>query len=286
MYYSLSFRDCMPWCVYFGQYRQSNHWEHNGTKRPFHLLVFVTGGKAVFRFSGKTFEVGEGDWVLVPGGTFYSADTDDWCEYYYFHFNASLIPCGEVCPEPKSSWGSVRSEEESEALPALDPSNGCVLSDYMHFPAQSPEFLPLCAQLHQKLFKKQSEAEYEYQLTFCQMLLELSKQLRCSAEPESSSLINTIVNYIHEHITEPITLNSLSERFRYSKTFLLKLFRQTLHTTVTEYINNEKLDCAVQLLRTSIMNINEISDYLGFSDPAYFSRLFKKRFGICPSKYN
>ena len=82
-----------------------------------------------------------------------------------------------------------------------------------------------------------------------------------------------------------MTLNGLSEHFRYSKTFLLMLFRQSFHTTVTEYINNEKLDCAVRLLRTSIMNINEISDYLGFSDPAYFSRLFKKRFGICPSRY-
>ncbi len=276
----------MPWCVYFGQYRQSRHWEHSGTKRPFHLLVYVTGGTAVFRFADKTYEVGEGDWILVPGGTFYSADTKDFCEYYYFHFNAKLTAIGECLPEAKSAWGGgFPGSEENGPIPPAEDASGCVLTEYMNYPAHEAVMLPLCAQLHQRLFKKQSEAEYEYQLTFCQVLLELSKQLRSSAVPQTETLVNTIVTYIQEHITEPVTLNGLSEHFRYSKTFLLKLFRQSFHTTVTEYINNEKLDCAVRLLRTSIMNINEISDYLGFSDPAYFSRLFKKRFGICPSRY-
>lgn len=55
--------------------------------------------------------------------------------------------------------------------------------------------------------------------------------------------------------------------------------------TVTEYINNEKLYYACELIRNTSMNISEIADYLGYSDVFYFSKLFKKKFGISPSRY-
>ena len=55
--------------------------------------------------------------------------------------------------------------------------------------------------------------------------------------------------------------------------------------SVTTYINCVKLDYAAQLLRTGEMNVTQIADYLGYSDGGYFSRLFRKRFGICPSKF-
>ncbi len=284
MYYSLSFRDSMPWCVYFGQYRQSNHWEHRGKKLPFHLLIYVTGGSAVFNHSGSSYEVRTGDWLLIPRDTFYTADTADFCEYYYFHFTANLRECGDVLPENKSGWGFGYSAEPQENI--AENSTVCCLTDYMRFPEHSTVMLPLCAKLHHRLFKLQSEAEYEFQLIFGQILLELSKQLRNSADPPSSALVNKIVYFIHENISEPITLNDLAEHFGLSKSYILKLFRQTFNTTVTVYINNVKLDNALQLLLTSMMNINEISAFLGYTDSAYFSRLFKRRFGICPSKYN
>lgn len=284
MYFSLSFRNSMPWCVYFGKYRQSRQWEHRGRKCPFHLLVYVTGGNAVFSYADRSVEMNAGDWLLIPKDTFYSADTSDYCEYYYFHFSADLIPCGDTLPETKNEWGFGFTAEPVET--ANDPSAACFLTDFLHFPDHVSVMLPLCAKLHHRLYKPQSEAEYEFQLIFGQILLELSKQLRNAADPPCSALVNRIVNYIHENLSETITLNQLADRFGLSKSYILRLFRQTFNTTVTVYINNVKLDNAAQLLLTSKKNINEISEFLGFSDSAYFSRLFKRRFGVCPSKYN
>ena len=283
MYYSISFRDSMPWCVYFGRYRQKKHWEHRGKKIPFHLLVYVIGGSATFRYSDRSYEVKTGDWLLIPRDTFYTADTEDFCDYYYFHFTADITCCGETLPENKNGWGYGYSCEPVEK--AAEFSSSCCLTDLVHFPEHSTVMLPLCVKLHDRLYRLQPEAEYDFQLIFGQILLELSKLLRNSATSSSAFLVNRIAYYIHENVSEAVTLTDLAEHFGLSKSYILKLFRQNFNTTVTVYINNVKLDHAAQLLITSMMNINEISEFLGYSDPAYFSRLFKRRFGVSPSKY-
>ena len=283
MYYSLSFRDGMPWCVYFGRYRQKERWEHRGKKIPFHLLVYVIDGSASFRYSERAYEVKAGDWLLIPRDTFYTADTEDWCEYYYFHFTADLAPCGDTLPESKNGWGNGYSVEPAEK--AAESSSACCLADFVHVPDHSALMLPLCVKLHDRLYRFQPEAEYEFQLIFGQILLELSKLLRDSASLLSTVLVNRIAYHIHENVSKAVTLTDLAQHFGVSKSYILKLFRQNFHTTVTVYINNVKLDHAAQLLVTSLMNINEISEFLGYSDPAYFSRLFKRRFGVSPSRY-
>ena len=186
--------------------------------------------------------------------------------------------------ENKSNWGFGYLSEPTDSNVEL--SSSCCLADWLHFQEHSTVMLPLCVKMHHMLYKLQPEAEFEFQLIFGQILLELSKLLRNSICSSSSAVINKIVYYIHKNVTKSITLYDLSEHFGLSKSYILKLFRQNFNTTVTVYINNVKLDNAVQLLLTSKMNINEISDFLGYNNPTYFTRLFKKRFGVSPSKYN
>ena len=155
----------------------------------------------------------------------------------------------------------------------------------MQLSAYHEQLLPLCAKLHHYLHIVMPEAEYEFQLIFSQLLLELSKCLRKEMGSASTALLNKITYYIHEHLTDPLTLSDIAEYFGISKSYLVKLFRQSLHTSVTVYINRIKMEQAAQLLKTSLMNISEIASFMGYQDPAYFSRVFKKHFGQSPSKY-
>lgn len=52
--------------------------------------------------------------------------------------------------------------------------------------------------------------------------------------------------------------------------------------TTTEYINEVRLKKSIELLKDGNMNITEIAINCGFNDVNYFSRLFKKRYGVSP----
>lgn len=283
MYYGFSYRDQLPWCVYFGRYRQEHPWDHSGKKCPFHLLVYIINGTAAFHLNGETYQLNCGDVFLIPENTFYTAETDSYCEYYFFHFSAAYHTCETLPPLLASTWGLGYSSEPYQMDTELQAA--CFLSNHMQLSAYREQLLPLCAKLHHYLHIVMPEAEYEFQLIFSQLLLELSKCLRKETGSASTALLNKITYYIHEHLTDPLTLSDIAEHFGISKSYLVKLFRRSRHTSVTVYINRIKMEQAAQLLKTSQMNISEISSFLGYQDPAYFSRVFKKYFGQSPSKY-
>jgi AraC-like DNA-binding protein len=69
-----------------------------------------------------------------------------------------------------------------------------------------------------------------------------------------------------------------------SESYAERLFKKHFGITATEYIHNEKLYYACELLRNTGLNISAIADYLGYTDVFYFSRRFKRKFGVSPTK--
>lgn len=106
----------------------------------------------------------------------------------------------------------------------------------------------------------------------------------------SESALNTrriepAINYIKAHFTEPIRLEHLSEQCYMSPNYFHKLFTSTLHTTPGNYITLMRMNAALELLTENKCNSKEIAYRLGFSDDAYFSRVFKKHYGMTPGEY-
>ena len=54
---------------------------------------------------------------------------------------------------------------------------------------------------------------------------------------------------------------------------------------ICEYANKIKIDTAKTLIRDDNMNFSEISDYLSFDNPQYFSRVFKRITGLTPTEF-
>jgi AraC-like DNA-binding protein len=62
-----------------------------------------------------------------------------------------------------------------------------------------------------------------------------------------------------------------------------RIFTETLNTTPLNYMLNLRLSQAIGLLSSTSLNIKEIALKVGYDNEFYFSRIFKKHFGICPS---
>ncbi len=104
-------------------------------------------------------------------------------------------------------------------------------------------------------------------------------------EHDNSEIVIKIKDYIKEHLCEKITNKDICDYIGYGKTYISILFHEKSGFTLNEFINKQKLKKAKELIRTSNMNISEISDYLSFDNPHYFCRVFKKFCGMTPSEF-
>lgn len=102
---------------------------------------------------------------------------------------------------------------------------------------------------------------------------------------DTASPIYAITQYIRENITKSINLKDLSEKACMSTTSFYRYFKRELGMSPIEYILNEKIKQAKQLLKNPGIQINEVCFMAGFDDCNYFIRLFKKYEGITPKQY-
>jgi AraC-like DNA-binding protein len=100
------------------------------------------------------------------------------------------------------------------------------------------------------------------------------------------TLGNQIQSYINEHFHEEITINELSQMARCTPNYLNGLFRKHTGQPIHQFILQKRLLRAKDLLREDNASVKEVAYKLGFTDPLYFSRLFRKKFGFPPSKLN
>lgn len=109
-------------------------------------------------------------------------------------------------------------------------------------------------------------------------------ELRDTAAAESANPhVLRITRYINAHITKPLTLKSISAEVGLTREYISALFRKETGKTLTDYINERKLLFARQLLQSGEMSLADIAGHVGYENYGYFSRLFKRYFGISPT---
>ena len=97
--------------------------------------------------------------------------------------------------------------------------------------------------------------------------------------------VKTILEYIEKNIDKSMTIDVLEKEFGVSQKKLQQLF-QTLHSlTVNSYIQDKRLEIALNLIKESTKNISEIAYAVGISSKSYFSKIFKNKYAISPSVY-
>lgn len=92
------------------------------------------------------------------------------------------------------------------------------------------------------------------------------------------------VSIIKKDFKSNLTIKYFSEMFGYTPNYFSSKFKNVTGKNLIDYINNERLRYAYYMLSTTDVSVKEISVEVGFDSMAYFSRLFKKNFGISPSK--
>jgi len=93
------------------------------------------------------------------------------------------------------------------------------------------------------------------------------------------------IDYIHQHLHEVITLNSMADYVNLSPSYLSAIFKKETNTTLSEYVRRCRIETAQNLLKYSEYSCVEIANYLAFSSHSHFNTLFKKYTGYTPKEY-
>ncbi|MDF2512671.1 MAG: hypothetical protein K0S04_2537 [Herbinix sp.] len=97
--------------------------------------------------------------------------------------------------------------------------------------------------------------------------------------------INKAIKYIEKNYQQKLTLTSIAEHVNFSTNYLCKSFKEEVGVNVIGYINNFRMKKAGEMLKQKDSMVKEISLNVGIEDQLYFSRLFKKYYGMSPSEY-
>jgi AraC-like DNA-binding protein len=101
------------------------------------------------------------------------------------------------------------------------------------------------------------------------------------------SQLHKIISYIHSHIDSIISLSEVSSFVGRSQSTISHLFKKKLNLSFKQTVMNIKFDKAEEYFQTSPhLKVGEVAEKIGYDDPLYFSRIYKKYRKISPSQFH
>ncbi|MHB0864972.1 helix-turn-helix domain-containing protein [Paenibacillus sp. SEL3] len=116
-------------------------------------------------------------------------------------------------------------------------------------------------------------------------LLTFTQKVRQAKERRYSKTITMCQNFIHNHLYSKINHEQIANYVKLSPGYLSILFKKEVGVSVSEYIQQARIDEAKNLLAFTDRPITEIGELLSFTDQSYFTKMFKKMTGVTPRKY-
>lgn len=107
----------------------------------------------------------------------------------------------------------------------------------------------------------------------------------CDTSTTQSQLAEKAMQYIEENISADLSLEQIADHLHISASHLSRTFKKTANISLTDHINQVRINRAKELLRGTDIYIYAISEMVGYHDATYFSSIFKKLAGVSPSEY-
>ena len=222
--------------------------------RSVYAIHLITAGEGAFVCNGKEYSVKKGDVFFTLPSSLYAIRSAGDLEYMYVSFLGLGAPALLKRIFNATEKKVFRGEEEliefwKRAIEKANPQNVDLLS---------------------------------------KSVLEYSAACLISELPEekNTEVIAKIERYVRQRFTDSaLTLKSLADKFGYNEKYLSKLFYRTTGIYFGDYLTNLRINAACGLIGEGKTSVKEIAAACGFSDPLYFSKVFKKKMLVSPSAF-
>ena len=212
--------------------------------------VYCTSGSGVFHFPNGSLPYKRGDVVIIPPGI--------------PHTNESA-----------QGFNNVHINMESPILTMRDPT--IIVDDSNQFLLQA---------FNAAFYHFYSERKERTALLSAYGNLISYYLIAYQTDSRRSGVVDEIEHHIINHYADcDFKLDAYLESLPGSIDYLRKLFQKEFGVTPHQYLNNKRLQIAAETLLNCSDTVADIAVMCGFRDPLYFSRMFKKKYGVSPSLY-
>ena len=104
-------------------------------------------------------------------------------------------------------------------------------------------------------------------------------------KPFNGDVVEIISKLIQNSYNTHLLVNEIAKQLSLDRGYLGKIFKNQTGMSIKEYLTDYRLSIAAKLLRTPSKSVEKVALEVGISDPFYFSRLFKQKYGISPNFY-
>ena len=227
-----------------------------------HVLIYCVGGEGWCQFEGRRQWVNRHSFVVLPAGAphAYGNRVGRSWEIYWVHFKG------------------VQSNLMAERLCGGRYGVGTPLSPRR-------ELLQLFQQTIADLELEASREAYWYaNARLWHLLGDMVYRRRFDLGSEGKTIERALA-IMKSRLEETLTLGELTSELGLSATYFCRLFKQRMDQAPIDYYIRLKVQRACQYLDFSDMAVQEVAASLGYADPYYFSRVFKRIMGVSPAQY-
>ncbi|MDD3113420.1 MAG: AraC family transcriptional regulator [Candidatus Izemoplasmatales bacterium] len=221
-----------------------------------HRIYLITEGSADLYLRGKKVRLQAGNLYFIPAYSVVTADCQVFLSHYFIHFIADK--------GLSNLFDSLRFDMVTKEQPGDEQLFQSMVDNIKIQPPTVSSILSLNGTLQLLLSRFFQNAEFVTNDIF---------------------RFSDIIAYIDNHITEQISVADMAKIANLNETYFTHAFNKIIGITPIQYVINKKINYAMTLLNSGGHLVRDVAYQLGFKDEFYFSRLFKKKTGISPSKF-
>lgn len=235
--------------------------------RNVYILHFISDGKGIFKYNGKTYHLGRGDVFLVRPDqeVYYEADEKNPWSYIWVGFHGIKAPAYLAAAGLKEDIVTGKCENTSLVFTYVQQmiiNRQLTLANELKREAALLQILSTLVDEHKATLPKEERYDYPYQI-----------------------YVEQAVRYIQQNMKSSIKVNDIAAYIGIDRSYLTNIFKQVTNVSPQEYIVSYRMEQAEILLGDKNKTIAEIGYEVGYSEPMTFSKMFKKYKGMSPSEY-
>ena len=244
------------------QMYEYEHWHKNVE------ICRVVEGECDFLIRGVNYHALSGDIIFIGSGEIHTLNKK--------HGDCKI----DICTfDPTILYGVYTNTESVKPHITEEELSSCGIDD---------KISECFSHMYEEFHKKDKGARAILQAALLRLYGLLIRHFECQDTRSSATMNKTltqrILEYIQEHYSERISLETVADKFNYSSVYISSVFKGCTGINFKYYLDNIRIIEAVELLTTTDLTITEISRSCGFENIRTFNNVFKKITGDTPSK--